>query len=123
MIKRYCLISIVPLLLLFGCSRSNDLTEINLAEVTRSIFYAPQYVALELGYFEEEGLDVHLQLIAGGDKVMISLLSDHSDIGLVGAETSIYVASQGSDDPIINFAQLTALLALSTTSGERKTNH
>src|SRR5699024_11147722 len=75
---------------------------------TRSIFYAPQYVALELGYFEEEGLDVHLQLIAGGDKVMISLLSIHSDIGLVGAETSIYVASQGSDDPIINFAQLTA---------------
>lgn len=108
MIKRYCLVSLVPLLLLFGCSRSTDLTKINLAEVTRSIFYAPQYVALELGYFEEEGLDVHLQLIAGGDKVMISLLSDHSDIGLVGAETSIYVASQGSDDPIINFAQLTA---------------
>lgn len=108
MIKRYCLVSLVPLLLLFGCSRSTNLTEINLAEVTRSIFYAPQYVALELGYFEEEGLDVHLQLIAGGDKVMISLLSNHSDIGLVGAETSIYVASQGSDDPIINFAQLTA---------------
>lgn len=108
MIKRYCFITIVPLLLLFGCSRSTDLTEINLAEVTRSIFYAPQYIALELGYFEEEGLDVNLQLIAGGDKVMISLLSDQSDIGLVGAETSIYVASQGSDDPIINFAQLTA---------------
>ena len=108
MIKRYCFIAIVPLLLLFGCSRSTNLTEINLAEVTRSIFYAPQYIALELGYFEEEGLDVNLQLIAGGDKVMISLLSDQSDIGLVGAETSIYVASQGSDDPIVNFAQLTA---------------
>ena len=108
MIKRYCFITIVLLFLLSGCSRSTNLTEINLAEVTRSIFYAPQYIALELGYFEEEGLDVNLQLIAGGDKVMISLLSDQSDIGLVGAETSIYVASQGSDDPIVNFAQLTA---------------
>ena len=108
MIKRYCFITIVLLFLLSGCSRSTNLTEINLAEVTRSIFYAPQYIALEHGYFEEEGLDVNLQLIAGDDKVMISLLSDQSDIGLVGAETSIYVASQGSDDPIVNFAQLTA---------------
>lgn len=108
MIKRYFFISsLIGLFLLAGCNSSNELTEINLAEVTRSIFYAPQYVALELGYFEDEGLDVDLQLVAGGDKVMISLLSNHSDIGLVGAETSIYIASQGADDKIINFAQLT----------------
>lgn len=108
MIKPYRLTYwIIPLLLLFGCSDSTELTQVKIAEVTRSIFYAPQYVAIELGYFEEEGLDVELQTIAGGDKVMISLLSDNSDIGLVGAETSIYVASQGSDDPIVNFAQLT----------------
>lgn len=98
-----------PLLLftLMGCSEDDGLTEVSLAEVTRSIFYAPQYVALELGYFEEEGLDVELQTIAGGDNVMISLLSGGSDIGLVGSETSIYVAAQGSENPIINFAQLT----------------
>lgn len=108
MIKKYFLFSfLIGLLVLTGCKSSTELIEVTLAEVTRSIFYAPQYVALELGYFEEEGLDVDLQLIAGGDKVMISLLSEHSDIGLVGAETSIYVASQGADDPIINFAQLT----------------
>ncbi|WP_440896153.1 ABC transporter substrate-binding protein [Amphibacillus sp. Q70] len=108
MIKRFRLVGfLIPLFLLFSCSHSADLTEVKIAEVTRSIFYAPQYVALELGYFEEEGLDVELQTIAGGDKVMISLLSDNTDIGLVGAETSIYVASQGSDDPIVNFAQLT----------------
>src|SRR5699024_483013 len=108
MIKRYVLlISLIPLLLLISCSNTDELTEVKLAEVTRSIFYAPQYVALELGFFEDEGLDVELQTIAGGDKVMVSLLSNNSDIGLVGAETSIYVGAQGSDDPIINFAQLT----------------
>ncbi|MCZ0704238.1 NitT/TauT family transport system substrate-binding protein [Natronobacillus azotifigens] len=105
-----CTYLLFPLLLiafLSGCSDDDELTNVKLAEVTRSIFYAPQYVALELGYFEEEGLDVELQTIPGGDNVMISLLSGASDIGLVGSETSIYVAAQGADNPIINFAQLT----------------
>ncbi|WP_079710968.1 ABC transporter substrate-binding protein [Paraliobacillus ryukyuensis] len=104
------LFGVVPILLLLifsGCSSSESLTSVKVAEVTRSIFYAPQYVALEKGYFEAEGLDVELQTIAGGDKVMTSLISDGSDIGLVGSETSIYVEAQGSEDPIINFAQLT----------------
>ena len=101
---------LVPILLLVifsGCSEDESLTKVKVAEVTRSIFYAPQYIALEDGFFEEEGLDVELQTIPGGDKVMTSILSDNSDIGLVGSETSIYVGAQGSDDPIINFAQLT----------------
>ncbi|GGM36938.1 putative binding protein YtlA [Paraliobacillus quinghaiensis] len=101
---------LVPILLLVifsGCSEDESLTKVKVAEVTRSIFYAPQYIALEEGFFEEEGLDVELQTIPGGDKVMTSLLSDNSDIGLVGSETSIYVGAQGSEDPIINFAQLT----------------
>ncbi|WP_017472316.1 ABC transporter substrate-binding protein [Amphibacillus jilinensis] len=107
--KKICVIAMLLVIptLLISCSNDQPLTEIRVAEVTRSIFYAPQYVALELGYFEEEGLEVELQTIAGGDKVMISLLSNNSDIGLVGAETSIYVASQETDDPVINFAQLT----------------
>lgn len=101
---------VLPFLLLLvitGCSNQEALTKVKVAEVTRSIFYAPQYVALEKGYFEDEGLTVELQTIAGGDKVMTSLLSNGSDIGLVGSETSIYVAAQGAEDPIINFAQLT----------------
>ncbi|CQR48196.1 NMT1/THI5 like protein [Paraliobacillus sp. PM-2] len=106
--KHYFLpISFLLLLFITGCTNTNDLTEVKVAEVTRSIFYAPQYVALEEGYFEEEGLEVELQTIAGGDKVMTSLLSEGSDIGLVGSETSIYVKAQGAEDPIINFAQLT----------------
>ncbi|MCT2535838.1 ABC transporter substrate-binding protein [Aquibacillus koreensis] len=103
------LLSIIFVLLISACSQDNGDTdtEVKIAEVTRSIFYAPQYIALEEGFFEEEGLDVELQTIAGGDKVMTSLLSDNSDIGLVGSETSIYVKARGAEDPIINFAQLT----------------
>src|SRR5699024_5366924 len=74
---------------------------------TRSVFYTPQYVAIEKGYFEEEGLDVNLTTTWGGDKTMTALLSDNIDIALVGSETSIYVYAQESNDYAINFAQLT----------------
>src|SRR5699024_6954906 len=98
--------SIVMMLLLAACSSAQS-TKITLAEVTRSVFYTPQYVALEKGFFEEEGLDVELQTTWGGDKTMTALLSDHADIALVGSETSIYVHAQDATDPVINFAQLT----------------
>ncbi|WP_042222766.1 ABC transporter substrate-binding protein [Oceanobacillus manasiensis] len=92
--------------ILIGCNQDTT-SSIKLAEVTRSLFYAPQYVALEKGFFEEEGLDVELQTTWGGDKTMTALLSDGADIALVGSETSIYVYAQNSKDPVINFAQLT----------------
>ncbi|KKK36223.1 hypothetical protein WQ57_20655 [Mesobacillus campisalis] len=91
---------------LAACSTEKVQT-IRLSEVTRSIFYAPQYVALAKGFFEEEGLKVELTTAWGGDKVMTALLSNGADVGLVGSETSIYVYARGSNDPVINFAQLT----------------
>lgn len=94
-------------LLPLGCSSSNEGDTVRLAEVTRSIFYAPQYVALSEGFFEEEGLNVELTTTWGGDKTMTTLLADGADVALVGAETSIYVYAQGANDPIINFAALT----------------
>ncbi|MBT2711146.1 ABC transporter substrate-binding protein [Pseudomonas sp. ISL-84] len=96
-------ILIVPLA---ACGK-DEVQKVRVAEVTRSIFYAPQYVALEKGFFEEEGLSVELTTTAGGDKTMTALLSDSADVALVGSETSIYVSAQGSNDPVINFAQLT----------------
>ncbi|AND41869.1 MULTISPECIES: ABC transporter substrate-binding protein [Cytobacillus] len=96
-------ILIVPLA---ACGK-DEMQNVRIAEVTRSIFYAPQYVALEKGFFEEEGLKVELTTTAGGDKTMTALLSDSADVALVGSETSIYVSAQGSNDPVINFAQLT----------------
>lgn len=96
-------ILIIPLA---ACNKE-DIQKVRIGEVTRSIFYAPQYVALEKGFFEEEGLKVELTTTAGGDKTMTALLSDSIDIALVGSETSIYVYAQGSNDPVLNFAQLT----------------
>lgn len=107
-LKKGLLFSSIALLLLSlaACNKA-ELEKVKVGEVTRSIFYAPQYVALEKGFFEEEGLSVELQTIAGGDKTMTALLSDGIDIALVGSETSIYVTAQGANDPIQNFAQLT----------------
>lgn len=93
-------------LALSGCGKK-EASKVKIGEVTRSIFYAPQYVALTQGFFKDEGLDVELTTTAGGDKTMTAILSGVVDIGLVGSETSIYVEQQGSDDPVINFAQLT----------------
>ena len=59
------------------------------------------------GFFEEEGLEIELTTVPGGDKTMTTLISDGADIALIGSETSIYVNAQGTDDPVINFAQLT----------------
>ncbi|MBB5172824.1 ABC transporter substrate-binding protein [Texcoconibacillus texcoconensis] len=92
---------------LSGCNFGESEDEIELAEVTRSVFYAPQYVAISEGFFEDEGLDVELTTTWGGDNTMTTLLSDGADIALVGAETSIYVYGQEAVDPAINFAQLT----------------
>jgi NitT/TauT family transport system substrate-binding protein len=85
----------------------DEVQKIKVAEVTHSIFYAPQYVALEKGFFEDEGLDVEVTTVPGGDKTMTALLSGGVDIALVGSETSIYVYAQEANDPAINFAQLT----------------
>ena len=90
-----------------GCSNQQGLKKVTIAEVTHSIFYAPQYVALEAGYFKEEGLDVDLILTQGADKTMAALLSNEAQVGFMGPEASIYVYNQGSKDYAINFAQVT----------------
>lgn len=97
---------IISFIFLVSCQK-NDQQTIKLGEVTRSLFYAPQYIAIEEGFFAEEGLDVELQTTWGGDTTMTALLSDSIDVALVGSETSIYVYAQDSRDYAINFAQLT----------------
>lgn len=94
------------LLTITGCNQ-NKLQKIELAEVTHSIFYAPLYVAISEGYFEEEGLEISLVNAGGADKVMAALLSKESQIGLAGPESTIYVYNNGQSDYMVNFAQLT----------------
>lgn len=93
---------------LIGCSPKDDeLIDIQLMEVTHSLFYTPQYVALTQGFFEEEGLNIELIDGKGADKVMASLISGEADIGFMGPEASVYIYNQGRDNYAINFAQLT----------------
>ncbi|MDK2917344.1 MAG: NitT/TauT family transport system substrate-binding protein [Candidatus Petromonas sp.] len=91
---------------LTGCGEK-ALTKVRVAEVTHSVFYAPQYVALTEGFFEEEGLEVEFINTKGADKTMTALLSDQVDIGFMGPEASVYVFNEGKEDYAVNFAQLT----------------
>lgn len=95
---------------LSGCQTPKtdpQLTPVTLNEVAHSIFYAPQYAAIELGYFKEEGIDLTLVNGAGADKVMTALVSGDADIGFMGSEASIYTYAGGAQDYAVNFAQLT----------------
>ena len=93
---------------LCGCAKENSGgTPVTMYEVAHSIFYAPQYAAIELGYFKEEDIDLTLVNGAGADKVMTAMLAGDADIGFMGSEASIYTYAQGAEDYAVNFAQLT----------------
>lgn len=99
---------------LAACGKGQDAEEesgtgvkVTLNEVAHSIFYAPMYVAIEEGYFEEEGIDLTLVTGFGADKTMTAVLSGEADIGFMGSESTIYTYLGGADDPVVNFAQLT----------------
>lgn len=92
-----------------GAAKENlpEKTKVVLNEVAHSIFYAPMYVAIEEGYFQEEGIDLELVTGFGADKTMTAVLSDSADIGFMGSEASIYTYNEGATDHVVNFAQLT----------------
>lgn len=91
----------------FKTKSNEDVTTIKVAEVTHSIFYAPWYVALEEGYFEEEGLEIDLILTPGADKVAAAVLSGDVDIGLCGPEATVYIYNGKETDYLMTFAGLT----------------
>ena len=88
-----------------GDSQEHETVKVTLNEVAHSIFYAPQYVAIEEGYFEEEGIQLDLVNGYGADKVMAAVISGDAQIGFMGAEASVYAYLEGANDPVINFAQ------------------
>lgn len=91
----------------FYKKEDTNLKKVRVAEVTHSIFYAPQYLAHSLGYFKDEGLDVEIILTSGADKVTTAVLSGDVEIGFCGSEATIYVYNNGEDDYLVNFASLT----------------
>lgn len=88
-------------------SADGTLTDITLNEVAHSIFYSPLYVAIEKGYFAEEGINLTLVTGFGADKTMTAVLTDEAQIGFMGSESTIYTYAGGSKDYVVNFAQLT----------------
>lgn len=100
---------IIACAVLFNSNNKNNdnLTKVKVAEVTHSIFYAPQYAAISEGYFEEFGIDIDLTLASGADKVTAAVLSGDVDIGFCGSEATIYVYNGGEKDYLKTFAQLT----------------
>ena len=90
-----------------GCAEEKGLDTVRVCEVTHSIFYAPQYAAIALGFFEEEGIEIELSNGQGADAVMAAVLSGNMDVGFAGPEASIYVYNEGKEDYTQVFAQIT----------------
>ncbi|MBQ3202684.1 MAG: ABC transporter substrate-binding protein [Clostridia bacterium] len=112
--KRWCRglsLLLAAVLLLAGCvgckKKDNGLDTVRVCEVTHSIFYAPQYAAIALGFFEEEGIEIELSNGQGADAVMAAVLSGNIDVGFAGPEASIYVYNEGKKDHTQVFAQVT----------------
>lgn len=113
----YLLAALVLAGALAGCGAKNDSAEkapsasdktpVVLNEVAHSIFYAPMYVAIEEGYFADEGIELTLVTGFGADKTMTALLTGEADIGFMGSESTIYTYKEGASDYAVNFAQLT----------------
>ena len=109
-----CLLIILAAALFFIINNKNGkddntsgLTEVKVAEVAHTIFYAPAYAAISKGYFEDEGIKIDLILTAGADKVSAAVLSGDVDVGFCGSEATIYVYNSGEKDYLVNFARLT----------------
>ena len=104
------LIFLLASLVLFNLNKKNDtkkLKKVTMAEVAHTIFYAPQYVAIEKGYFKDYGIDLEVILTPGADKVSAAVLSGYAQIGFSGSEATIYVYNGGEKDYLKTFAQLT----------------
>ncbi len=97
----------LALVMIFGCAPASQSTKLVLNEVTHSVFYAPLYAAIELGYFQEQGLSIELVNGGGADRVMTAVLAGQADIGLCGPEAGVYVYNEGQEDYAVVIGQMT----------------
>ena len=102
-----CLCLLLGAFAFTGCKAEDELRHVTINEVTRSVFYAPLYVAVSRGFFEEEGMEIEIVTGGGSDKSMTALLANEADVALMGPETGVYVVSEGKTDHPVIVAQLT----------------
>jgi len=113
LIAAILIVAVIGVVVAIIINNNNDTTGesgktlVRLNEVTRSVFYAPQYVAIANGYFEEKGIEIEITTGQGADKVMTAVLAGQSDIGFAGPEAAIYIYNEGKEDYAQVFAQLT----------------
>ena len=106
--KKGIVLLLIAMLLLAPLGLAQEkLQKVTLNEVTHSVFYAPQYVAIEMGFFTEEGIEIDLVNGGGSDRSMTAVLASEADIGLMGPETAVYVYNQGKQDHAMIIGQLT----------------
>lgn len=106
-ISLFLVVILIVTMLLSGCKKDVKKQNVRLVEVTHSVFYSPQYVAIEKGFFDKNNISIELTNGGGADKCMAALVSGQADIAFMGPEASVYVFNQGKEDYAINFAQLT----------------
>lgn len=106
-ISLFLVVILIGTMLLSGCKKDVKKQNVRLVEVTHSVFYSPQYVAIEKGFFDKNNISIELTNGGGADKCMAALVSGQADIAFMGPEASVYVYKQGKEDYAINFAQLT----------------
>ncbi|MFR3345831.1 MAG: ABC transporter substrate-binding protein [Anaerobutyricum sp.] len=116
MMRRYLVILMMPcFVMLFGicclagCEGSkHHLKKVRLNEVAHSIFYAPQYVAIEKGYFEKEGIKLELTTGFGADKTATAVYQVEMQIlAFMGPEATIYQFNEGMQIILSILAQFT----------------
>jgi len=112
----------IGLFIIFNNREKDNLDKIIVAEVTHSAFYAPWYVAIENGYFKEEGIDIDVVLTSGANNVVAAVLSGDVNVGLCGPEATIYVYNEGEEDYVRTFAGLTKRDGQFIVSREKKDN-
>ena len=127
--RKILIILLILIIIIFGIiglltrkEENTNLQSLKVSEVTRSVFYAPQYVAISEGFFEEYGINIELTTGQGADAVMTSVLSNQCDIGFAGPEASIYVYNEGKEDYTEVFAQLTKKDGSFLVSREKQTD-
>lgn len=79
---------------------------IRIVQRFHSLFYTPQFVALHLGVFEAEGLQIELSTATSGAELSAKVVSGEMDLGLSGPIRTLELADQGGPGRLISIFEV-----------------